>query len=112
MRTTRGAIFLWVILSGCTATQLRYETLNESGTVESLTKRHYLVTSTPFIHTTSTRTRRALPVSSTAEARLRFLIKWNSQPVVVLRGSATVRNLESLHGRGPVRQQVWRQPAW
>ena len=42
MRTSQALICSLVFLSGCTATQLRYETLKESGTVESLTKRQIL----------------------------------------------------------------------
>lgn len=42
MRKNQALIGILLTLSGCTATQLRYETLNESGTVESLTKRQIL----------------------------------------------------------------------
>jgi hypothetical protein len=42
VRKNQALIGILLTLSGCTATQLRYETLNESGTVESLTKRQIL----------------------------------------------------------------------
>ena len=39
MRIHQAIIVSLVALSGCTATQLRYQTLNQAGTVESITEK-------------------------------------------------------------------------
>lgn len=39
MRTHQAIVLSLIVLSGCTATQLRYETLNQAATVESITEK-------------------------------------------------------------------------